>query len=215
PADSEFVLEGKITKEMHDEGPFLDLTTTYDKIRKQPIIEITCITHRKDAIWQTLLPGLNEHRNLMGMPREPTIFNEVSKVCKCVNVQLTSGGGNWLHAIIQIHKEKEEDGKQAIQAAFKGHSSLKHCVVIDDDIDIDNPASVEWAIATRFQGDKDMIIMPNQPGSSLDPSADLTEGKKAITCKVGIDATIPFDKKDKSFKPESYKKVNMKEYLQG
>ncbi|MFH7865099.1 MAG: UbiD family decarboxylase, partial [Candidatus Aenigmatarchaeota archaeon] len=97
PADSEFVLEGKITKEMHDEGPFLDLTTTYDKIRKQPIIEITCITHRKDAIWQTLLPGLNEHRNLMGMPREPTIFNEVSKVCKCVNVQLTSGGGNWLH----------------------------------------------------------------------------------------------------------------------
>ncbi|MEM4222033.1 MAG: UbiD family decarboxylase [archaeon] len=215
PADSEFVLEGKITKEMHDEGPFLDLTTTYDKIRKQPVIEITCITHRKDAIWQTLLPGLNEHRNLMGMPREPTIFNEVSKVCKCVNVRLTPGGGNWLHAIIQIHKEKEEDGKRAIQAAFKGHSSLKHCVVVDDDIDIDNPISVEWAIATRFQGDKDMIIMPNQPGSSLDPSADLTEGKKAITCKVGIDATIPLDKKDKSFKPESYRKVNVKEYLEG
>ena len=56
------------------------------------------------------------------------------------------------------------------------------------------PHDVEWAIATRFQADKNAVIFPNQPGSSLDPSGDLTEGKKATTCKMGLDATVPFGK---------------------
>ncbi|MBU5557466.1 MAG: UbiD family decarboxylase [Candidatus Aenigmatarchaeota archaeon] len=213
PANTEIVLEGKITRNMHAEGPFLDLTTTYDKIREQPIIEIKCITHRKDAIYQTLIPGMHEHRILMGMPKEPTIFNEVSKVCNCKNVYITQGGGNWLHAIVQIIKQQPDDGKKAIDAAFKGHGSLKHCVVVDDDINIYDSDAVEWALATRFQGDKDLVVKPSQPGSSLDPSADLTEGKKALTCKVGFDATIPWDKKDKSFKAESYAKVDLKKYM--
>ena len=213
PKDCEFVLEGRITKERAPEGPFLDLTGTRDKVREQPVIEIKCITHRKDAIFQTLLAGGREHRTLMGMPREPTIYREVNKVCECVDVCLTYGGCNWLHAVIKIKKRKPDDGRKAIEAAFKGHSSLKHCVVVDEDIDICNPHDVEWAIATRFQGDKDLIIMPNQKGSSLDPSADLTTGKKARTCKLGLDATIPWGKKDKPFKRESYKKVNIEDYL--
>ena len=211
--DCEFVLEGRITKERAPEGPFLDLTGTRDKIREQPVIEIKCVTHRKDAIFQTLLAGGREHRTLMGMPREPTIYREVNKVCECVDVCLTYGGCNWLHAVVKIKKRKPDDGRKAIEAAFKGHSSLKHCVVVDEDIDIYNPHDVEWAIATRFQGDKDLIIMPNQKGSSLDPSADLTTGKKARTCKLGLDATIPWGKKDKPFKRESYKKVNIEDYL--
>jgi len=213
PKDCEFVLEGRITKERTSEGPFLDLTGTRDKIREQPVIEIKCITHRKDAIFQTLLAGGREHRTLMGMPREPTIYREVNKVCECVDVCLTYGGCNWLHAVVKIKKRKPDDGRKAIEAAFKGHSSLKHCVIVDEDIDIYNPHDVEWAIATRFQGDKDLIIMPNQKGSSLDPSADLTTGKKARTCKLGLDATIPWGKKDKPFKRESYKKVNIEDYL--
>jgi len=213
PKDCEFVLEGRITKERAPEGPFLDLTGTRDKVREQPVIEIKCVTHRKDAIFQTLLAGGREHRTLMGMPREPTIYREVNKVCECVDVCLTYGGCNWLHAVIKIKKRKPDDGRKAIEAAFKGHSSLKHCVVVDEDIDIYNPHDVEWAIATRFQGDKDLIIMPNQKGSSLDPSADLTTGKKARTCKLGLDATIPWGKKDKPFKRESYKKVNIEDYL--
>ena len=213
PKDCEFVLEGRITKERAPEGPFLDLTGTRDKVREQPVIEIKCVTHRKDAIFQTLLAGGREHRTLMGMPREPTIYREVNKVCECVDVCLTYGGCNWLHAVIKIKRRKPDDGRKAIEAAFKGHSSLKHCVVVDEDIDIYNPHDVEWAIATRFQGDKDLIIMPNQKGSSLDPSADLTTGKKARTCKLGLDATIPWGKKDKPFKRESYKKVNIEDYL--
>ena len=213
PKDCEIVLEGRITKETVSEGPFLDLTGIMDRVRQQPVIEIKCITHRKDPIYQTILAGRNEHKLLMGMPKEPTIFNEVNKVCECKDVHITPGGCSWLHTIVQIKKRNPDDGKKAIEAAFKGHKSLKHCVVVDDDINIYDPHNVEWAIATRFQADKDAVILPKQRGSSLDPSGDLTEGKKATTCKMGLDATIPFKKTDKGFKKEKYRKVDLKKFL--
>jgi len=213
PKDCEFVLEGRITKEKASEGPFLDTTGTIDKIRQQPVIEIKCVTHREKPIYQTLLPGRNEHQFLMGMPREPTIFNEVNKVCECRDVYITPGGCSWLHAVVQIKKKNPDDGKKAIEAAFEGHKSLKHCVIVDEDINIYDPNDVEWAVATRFQADKNAVILPNQRGSSLDPSGDLTEGKKARTCKMGLDATIPFGKTDKSFAKEQYRKVDLNKFL--
>ena len=213
PRDCEIVLEGRITKEKTSEGPFLDLTGIVDRVRQQPVIEIKCVTHREKPIYQTLLAGRNEHKFLMGMPREPTIFNEVNKVCECKDVYITPGGCSWLHAVVQIKKQNPDDGKKAIEAAFKGHESLKQCVIVDDDINIYDPNDVEWAIATRFQADKNALILPNQRGSSLDPSGDLTEGKKATTCKMGLDATIPFKKTDKGFKREKYKKVDLNKFL--
>ncbi|MEE8403290.1 MAG: hypothetical protein V3R93_06020, partial [Candidatus Hydrothermarchaeaceae archaeon] len=77
--------------------------------------------------------------------------------------------------------------KHAITAAFEGHPSMKHVVVVDGDINIFDPAEVEYAIATRFQADRDAVILKGAKGSSLDPSA----GKGAITTKVGVDATKP------------------------
>jgi UbiD family decarboxylase len=213
PKDCEIVLEGRITKEKAPEGPFLDLTGILDKVRQQPVIEVKCITHREKPIYQTILAGRNEHKFLMGMPREPTIFNEVNKVCECKDVYITPGGCSWLHAVVQIKKKNPDDGKKAIKAAFEGHTSLKHCVIVDDDINIYDPNEVEWAIATRFQADKDAVIIPNQRGSSLDPSGDLTEGKKATTCKMGLDATIPFEATGKGFKKEGYRKVDLNKFL--
>ena len=72
---------------------------------------------------------------------------------------------------------------------------------------------MEWAVATRFQADKNVVILPNQRGSSLDPSGDLTEGKKARTCKMGVDATVPSGKTDKSFVKERYRKVDLNRFL--
>jgi 2,5-furandicarboxylate decarboxylase 1 len=213
PADCEFVLEGRITKEKAIEGPFLDLTGVVDRTRQQPIIEIKCITHRQNPIYQTILAGKNEHKFLMGMPKEPTIYNEVNKVCQCKDVYITPGGCSWLHAVVQIKKQNADDGKKAIAATFEGHKSLKHCVIVDEDIDIYDPHDVEWAIATRFQADKNAVILSNQPGSSLDPSGDLTEGKKATTAKAGLDATTPLVTTGKGFKKEDYIKVDLKKYL--
>jgi len=213
PKDCEIVIEGRVTKEMTSEGPFLDLTGIVDKERQQPIVEIKCITHRKNPIYQTVLAGKNEHKFLMGLPRTPTIFNEVNKVCECKDVYITPGGCSWLHAVVQIKKKSPDDGKKTIEAAFKGHKSLKHCVVVDEDINIYDPHDVEWAIATRFQANRDAVIIPNQMGSSLDPSGDLSEGKKAMTCKMGLDATIPKTGTGKGFDKQKYREVDLNNYM--
>lgn len=213
PAESEFVIEGRLTKEVDREGPFVDLTETRDFERQEPVFVVDCITHRKDAIYQALIPGRYEHKILMGMPKEPTIYDEVSKVVDCKNVLVTIGGGSWLHGVVQIKKKHPGDGKKAIEAAFNGHKSMKHVVIVDDDVDIYNPNAIEWAFATRFQGDKDLIIKPNQPGSSLDPSGKHEPGKKTLTTKVGFDATIPTGVDKKKYEIVKYKKVDVNDYL--
>jgi len=207
PAAAEFVLEGHITHELVAEGPFVDLTGTYDFTRQQPVIVIERITHRRDAIYQALLPGQLEHRLLMGMPREPTIYAEVNRVARCLNVHITPGGASWLHAVVQIAKQAADDGKQAIAAAFRGHSSLKHVWVVDEDVDIFDPHDVEWAVATRFQADRDLVVLTDQPSSSLDPSAHHVPGQKSRTAKMGIDATIPWDTPTGPRAPEAYRRV--------
>ena len=190
PEDCEIVLEGRFINKLATEGPFVDITSTWDKIRKQPVVEITRIAYRSNPIYHALVPGRAEHRILMGMPKELDIYNEVSKICQCLDVHITDGGCAWLHAVIQIKKQRAQDGRSAIEAAFHAHKSLKHCVVVDDDIDIQDPVQVEWAIATRFQADKDLFIFTDQPSSSLDPSAVHIKGQKSRGSKMGIDATI-------------------------
>jgi len=212
PAESEIVLEGRLTKDVGKEGPFVDLTETRDFERQEPIFEIDCITTRSDPMYQVLLPGRMEHKILMGMPKEPTIYDEVSKVCTCKNVLITMGGGSWLHGIVQIEKKAPEDGKKAIDAAFLGHKSMKHVVVVDSDVDIYDPNAIEWAIATRFQADKDAVMMTKQPGSSLDPSGDHS-GKKTLITKVGLDATIPSEIDPSKYEKVQYKEVDPNEYI--
>lgn len=200
PADCEIVLEGRITKETAEEGMFVDMTGTYDGLRQQPVVKITAITHRKDPIYQALVPGRTEHRLLMGMPKEPTIYKAVNEVVECKNVNLTPGGCSWLSAVVQIKKKGPDDGKKAIDAAFKGHASMKHVTVVDDDIDLFDPNDVEWAITTRFQAHKNLYLFPGQPGSSLDPSAeDDPKSDRKLTTKWGIDATVPWGGKKEDF----------------
>ena len=192
PANCEAVLEGRITEQLAAEGPFIDLTETWDVVRQQPVIEIDHLTRRRDPIYHALLPGGPEHKLLMGMPREPTLFQAVADVADCRAVSITPGGMSWLHAVVQIAKHGPEDGRRAVEAAFRGHPSLKHAVAVDDDVDLFDPAAVEWAIATRFQADRDLLLWPDQPSSSLDPSAKLLPGQKARSAKMGLDATIPW-----------------------
>ena len=198
PADSELAFEAKIllNKEV-DEGPFVDLTGTYDIVRKQPLVEVTRVYHRREYIYQALLPGGTEHKILMGLPYEARIFQAVSgTVPKVKSVNLTSGGCGWLHAVVSIEKQTEGDGKNALMAAFGAHPSVKHVVIVDADIDVTNPQDVEWAIATRLQADKGLVVIPNARGSSLDPSANQEDG---TTTKVGIDATRTLKKPIEKF----------------
>jgi UbiD family decarboxylase len=212
PAEAELILEGRITHTLVDEGPFPDLTGTMDIVRRQPVIEIDHVTHRSGPIFHALLPAGLEHKNLMGMPREPTMFAAVNEVCKCTGVYITPGGASWLHAVVQIEKQHAEDGRRAIWAAFKGHTSLKHAVVVDTDVDIYDSADVEWAVATRFQADRDLVVLADQPSSSLDPSAMHTPGQKARTAKMGLDATAPLDETRRGYERAEYAAIDLADY---
>lgn len=206
---SDIVITAELTGELHDEGPFLDLTETFDIIRKQRVAQVKRIYVRKDPMYHALLPGGLEHRVLMGMPREPTIYREVAKVCDVKDVLVTPGGCSWLHGAVSIHKKHQDDGRKAIEAAFKGHKSMKHVFVVDDDINIHDPNDIEWAMATRFQADKNMV-MKREKGSSLDPSSDMDT---QMTCKVGFDLTIPEGGKKEFRRPTLPMKLNLDDYV--
>ena len=204
----DIVITAELTGELHDEGPFLDLTETFDIVRKQRVAQVKKIYMRKDAMYHALLPGGLEHKVLMGMPREPTIYREVAKVCDVKDVLVTPGGCSWLHGAVSIHKRHPDDGRKAIEAAFKGHKSMKHVFVVDDDINIHDPTDIEWAMATRFQADKNMITF-REKGSSLDPSSDMDT---QMTCKVGFDLTIPEGGKKEFRRPTLPMKLNLDDY---
>jgi len=198
PAEAEIVLEGKILTERDVvEGPLVDITGTYDIQRKQPVIELVSMMHRRDPIYQALLPSGAEHKLLMGLPHETMIWEAVSKVVPTIKaVNLSSGGCGWLHAIVSIEKLVDGDAKNALVATFSAHPSLKHAVVVDTDINVYNSEMVEWAIATRFQASEDLLVIPQARGSTLDPSADQETG---LTTKVGVDATRPLTKPKEKF----------------
>ena len=184
--DAEIVLEGFITGDLTEEGPFVDITGTYDPIRMQHIIEFTGMYTKPDFIYHGILPGGDEHKMLMGAPYEPKIYKAVAGVTEVQNVVLTKGGCGYLHAVIQIKKSTQGDGKNAIMAAFAAHTSLKHVVVVDEDIDPTDPHDVEYAIATRVSGDRDIMVITGVRGSSLDP-CQLEDGTNV---KIGVDATM-------------------------
>jgi UbiD family decarboxylase len=190
--DAEIVLEGYIGAELTEEGPFVDITGTYDPVRMQPVIEITGMHTKPDFIYHGILPGGDEHKMLMGAPYEPKIFKAVAMVTEVRNVVLTKGGCGYLHAVIQIRKSTQGDAKNAIMAAFAAHTSLKHVVVVDEDIDPNDPDEVEYAIATRVNGDRDLMVITGVRGSSLDP-CQLEDGTNV---KVGVDATMVLGRED-------------------
>ncbi|MGB9176829.1 MAG: UbiD family decarboxylase [Methanoregula sp.] len=184
--DAEIVLEGFVTAELTEEGPFVDITGTYDPVRMQHIIEFTGMYTKPDFIYHGILPGGDEHKMLMGAPYEPKIYKAVAGVTEVRNVILTKGGCGYLHAVIQIKKSTQGDAKNAIMAAFAAHTSLKHVVVVDEDINPEDPHDVEYAIATRVSGDRDVMVITGVRGSSLDP-CQLEDGTNV---KIGVDATM-------------------------
>jgi 2,5-furandicarboxylate decarboxylase 1 len=197
PTFSEIVLEGRILQDKTSEEWMVEMLRTYDIKRQQPIFELDRIKFRNNALFQDILPGYSEHRLLMGLPVEAKLYEGVKNVVASTKtVHLSDGGSNWLTAIIQIHKRLEGESKNALLAAFANHPSLKIAIVVDDDIDSTDAVAVEYAISTRCQADKGLLIIPNAKGSSLDPSSDQVN---LLTTKLGIDATVSLLKDKERF----------------
>lgn len=214
PSLTEIVMEGRILKDKTHKEWMVEMLQTYDHKRFQPVFELEHMYFRDNPIYHDILSGYTEHRLLMGMPIEAKLNGELKKAfSQTRNVSMTNGGCNWLHAVVQIKKKTQADPKKIIKKAFSIHRSLKQVTVVDEDIDPNNADAVEYAMATRFQADKDLVIIKNVRGSSLDPSSDQN---KLRTAKMGIDATKPLSKKPEGFelaRIPKYDKISLKDYL--
>lgn len=197
PSGTEIVIEGRILQDRTHPEWMVEMLQTYDYERQQPVFELERLYYRNSPVFHDILSGYAEHRLLMGMPIESKLNGELKKAFpQTRQASMTNGGCNWLHAVVQIKKKSDADGKDIIKKAFELHRSLKQVTVIDDDIDPYDAGAVEYAVATRFQADRDMVILKKVRGSSLDPSSDQ---KKLQTAKMGIDATRPLSKRPEGF----------------
>lgn len=187
PADAEFVIEGVIKPGIRKpEGPFGEYTEYYGPQRLAPVIEVSALTHRNGAIWHSYMVGINH--NYGGPQEEATIYEVVKKAVPQVQrVYVPISGAGRFHAYIQLKKTHDGQPREAIIAALTSSFMIKHIVVVDDDIDIYNEREVLWAIASRSQWDKDIVIIPECMSSPLDPST----GPRGLGTKAGIDATKP------------------------
>ncbi len=197
PAHSEIVIEGRIIPgEREPEGPFGEFPQYYGDRADRHVIAIDAITRRKDAIYHTIGGGGLEHLVLGGIPREATLLAHLKRTFPSVrDVHLSPGGVCRYHLYVQIAKRSEGEAKNVMMGAFAGHYDVKQVIVVDDDVDIHDPAEVEWAVATRFQADRDLLVVSESQGSKLDPST-----RDGVGAKLGIDATKPLAAPEMKFK---------------
>jgi 2,5-furandicarboxylate decarboxylase 1 len=190
-ADAEIVLEAEVlpTGWTHPEGRFGEFTWLMGGLHWNPLVRVKAVSMRRDAVYYSLhMPW--ENTWLMAPTRYAAIRQALRTAGVVVkDINMTMGGVTFWHAVISIRKQAG-DGKNALLAALSV-MDIKHVVVVDDDIDVFDPVEVEWAIATRVQGDRDILIVSHARGKPLDPSlAPTPHGVVPTTAKVGIDATI-------------------------
>jgi len=188
PAQAEIVLEGRVlATERALEGPFGEFPQYYGERAERHVIEIDAVTHRDQPIFHTIVGGGLEHLLLGGIPREATLLAHLQRSFPSVkDVHLARGGVCRYHLYVQMQKRSEGEAKNVILGAFGGHYDLKQVIVVDEDVDIHNPTEVEWAVATRFQADRDLVVIQDSQGSKLDPST-----RDGVGAKMGLDATVP------------------------
>lgn len=206
PSGAEIVMEGKILQDRTHPEWMVEMLQTYDHKRSQPVFELENLFFRNNPIFHDVLSGYSEHRLLMGMPIESKLNGELKKsFTQTKQVSMTNGGCNWLHAVVQIKKKNDSEVKKIIKKTFESHRSLKQVTVVDEDIDVNSAESIEYAMATRFQADKDLVILKNVRGSSLDPSSNQ---QKLQTAKMGVDATRPLSKRPEGFELAKIPKID-------
>jgi 2,5-furandicarboxylate decarboxylase 1 len=197
PAEAEIVIEGRFLPAVREpEGPFGEFPQYYGERAQRHVMEVVAVTHRKDAIFHTIGGGGLEHLLLGAIPREASMLAHLKRSFPNVrDVHLAPGGTCRYHLYVQIHKRQEGEAKNIMMGAFAGHYDVKHVIVVDEDVDIHNPTEVEWAVATRFQADRDLVIVPESQGSKLDPST-----RNGVGAKMGLDATKPLAAGEMTFK---------------
>jgi 2,5-furandicarboxylate decarboxylase 1 len=193
PAHAEIVIEGRVLCGVRElEGPFGEFPRTYSPAGQHHVIAVDRVTHRRNPIFHTIIPAELEHLMLGAIPREATILGLLQRSFPNVlDAHLARGGTCRYHLYVKLKKRRESEAKNVIMAAFGAHFDVKQVIVVDDDVDVHNPTEVEWAVATRFQADRDLLVVSGAQGSPLDPSTTLTGRLDGTSAKMGMDATRP------------------------
>ncbi len=191
PADAEVIIEGiTVPGERVTDGPFAEYPGCYSESKEAPVVEVTCVTMRRDPIYHTCLTGFpfTENHVLIELPNASRVWQEVRRVApEVLDVCMTAAGGCRHHAVVSIRKRHEEEARNVILALLATGIGIKHVTVVDGDINVRDPFEVEWAWSTRVQPDRDLIVVPRLVCSTLDPSAPAPR----TTAGWGIDATKP------------------------
>jgi len=183
------------------EGPFGEFPKYYSAREEREVIQIDAVTTRADPIFHTIIPAEMEHLLLGAIPREATLLAHLQRSFPNVtDVHLSVGGVGRYHLHVQIRKTREGQPKNVILGAFAGHYDIKQVIVVDDDVNVHDLIEVEWAVATRFQAGRDLVVIQGAQGSALDPSTTVGfEGNKppvnwqGFGDKMGLDATKPLE----------------------
>jgi len=197
PARAEIVIEGIIDTDpdaMRIEGPFGEYPRFYTHIGPMPFIKVTAVTMRSDAIYVDVFNAHTEHSMLGGLPRMGSIFRRVKDVMPSVKaINLPLSGMARSHLYISMAKRVDGEPKIAACAAFTVDPLLKHIFIVDEDIDVYDEVATLWCMATRFQADRDLTIMPNFLGGHLNPSTYgyRREEKGPMETKLILDCTKP------------------------
>ncbi|MFQ5912445.1 MAG: UbiD family decarboxylase [Nitrospinota bacterium] len=211
PADSEIVLEGVLhPKERVEEGPFLEFVGLYAERGPSPVFEVRAVTHRENPIYYDISGG--EVRLIRKPLMEPGILGMVKAAVPIVqDICLTTGGLCRFHLVIQVKKERPADEGLQRNAVFPAVAALKDLdliILVDEDIDPHDPEAVEWAVATRFNAEHDLILFPGARGHEYVPVSG------GIRTKMVMDATVPPGELDRyrrvpmpEFDPSSYETV--------
>ena len=190
PAWSEIVIEGEfLAGEREPEGPFGEFTGYFSARSTENVFQVKAICMRHDAWFQSIASGKSgDHLTTIGVLREVEIRNALRRTIPGVkDVHLPISGCTAFTAYISMHQTRPGEAKHAISIALGVDHYVKFVVIVDDDVDVFNESDVMWALATRVQADRDLVIIPGTLGAILDPSAS----EQGITAKLGIDATRP------------------------
>ena len=191
PAHAEVVIEGvTVPGERVSDGPYGEYPGTYSESKQAPVLRVTAITMRQDPIYQTCLTGMpvTENHTLIECANAALVYRTVAAITPEVkDVSVTAGGTFRHHAVVSMRKRHEAEARNVILALLATGAGFKRVVVVDEDIDVHDPVDVEWAMNTRVQPDRDVVIVPNLACSTLDPSAPAPR----TTAGWGVDATMP------------------------
>jgi UbiD family decarboxylase len=199
PADAEYVLEGYLDSKGHaePEGPYGEYVGYYGVVKRNPVFHLTAITHRKDALFQTVTIG-GKHLGRTDTAQLTTVKTEsaawaglVTAVREPVACFATPSSGGMYNVRVSLRQRVPGEARNAIAAVFGSMAEAKQVFVFDDDIDVFSNEQCDWALATRFQGDRDTIIANGFRVVPLDPSL----GGQRVGAKIGFDCTIPFGKR--------------------